>query len=762
MGNIITPGSISTPSRVEAKETTTETLSTNSVEVKETSLLKGEVIVGDGEDTTSINNGKIVGSEAIFKSLQISDNIKIDKGITIDGVDIKDFVKNSVKEETDRAVEKETELEDKLTNETSDRETADTNLQSNIDIEKNRITAEITRATEAEKVLTTNLTQEIADRKEADKNLDDKITDLDTNLTTEITNRTNADTELQTAIDNEIDRAEAKEDELNSVITTEVADRKTAITAEEKARGDKDTELEGLITTEITRAKEAETNLETALTGKINDVNTDLINHKEDKANPHEVTKSQVGLSNVDNTSDADKPVSTAQEAAISTAKSEAIKDSKEYTDGEVTKVNNKINEMDFISEGGLNSKTLTSLKQIDGKITEAIFEDIDITTSQISNFAEEFDKKLDKTGGSISGNLTIEKDLTINGKVNTVEAQTLKVADKIIELAKDNTVSLTSPAGIVVPKYDGENTGGIIYTNTGEARVGKVVVDENGIITDHGETQALLTRDNDVAMVNSKLIEWDSENKKAISSNKSIQDIETDIESAIESVRQDIPTDYLTGGSQTSTSEEDEGENIFTFTKSTGETATFTIKNGSKGSKGDKGDKGDPGEQGPQGADGATGKDGKAATIAIGTVTTGDPDTEAVITNSGDISAAVFNFTIPKGSKGEDGAPGKDGKGIAEIHAGSHTSTDIETRTNLSIKYTDDVTDIFTIYAQNGKEGPQGPEGPSGVVATAVGTTTGTLDSGVVISLSYDSTTKTVKYNTAPMSSLNIDDGEL
>ncbi|MBQ9720593.1 MAG: hypothetical protein IJV64_07855, partial [Oscillospiraceae bacterium] len=40
-----------------------------------------------------------------------------------------------------------------------------------------------------------------------------------------------------------------------------------------------------------------------------------LAAHIADKANPHEVTAAQVGLGNVDNTSDADKPISTAQAA---------------------------------------------------------------------------------------------------------------------------------------------------------------------------------------------------------------------------------------------------------------------------------------------------------------------------------------------------------------------------------------------------------------------------------------------------------------
>lgn len=50
---------------------------------------------------------------------------------------------------------------------------------------------------------------------------------------------------------------------------------------------------------------------------EVNVVQTNLDNHKADKANPHGVTATQVGLGNVNNTSDADKPVSTAQRAAI-------------------------------------------------------------------------------------------------------------------------------------------------------------------------------------------------------------------------------------------------------------------------------------------------------------------------------------------------------------------------------------------------------------------------------------------------------------
>ena len=41
--------------------------------------------------------------------------------------------------------------------------------------------------------------------------------------------------------------------------------------------------------------------------------------HIENFANPHSVTQAQVGLGNVDNTSDADKPISTATQTALDT-----------------------------------------------------------------------------------------------------------------------------------------------------------------------------------------------------------------------------------------------------------------------------------------------------------------------------------------------------------------------------------------------------------------------------------------------------------
>lgn len=86
------------------------------------------------------------------------------------------------------------------------------------------------------------------------------------------------------------------------------------------------------------------------------------------------------------------------------------------------------------------------------------------------------------------------------------------------------------------------------------------------------------------------------------------------------------------------------------------------------KGEKGDtggigpigpKGDKGNTGDTGPAGKDGAP---GAAATVTVGTVTTGEPGTQAAVTNGGTTAAAVLNFVIPRGAPGQDGADGEPG----------------------------------------------------------------------------------------------------
>lgn len=90
----------------------------------------------------------------------------------------------------------------------------------------------------------------------------------------------------------------------------------------------------------------------------------------------------------------------------------------------------------------------------------------------------------------------------------------------------------------------------------------------------------------------------------------------------------------------------------------------------GPKGDKGLTGDKGATGERGPQGATGA------AATIKVGTVSTGNPGTNATVVNAGTANAAVFNFTIPRGATGATGPQGPAGATGPQGPAGAKGAT--------------------------------------------------------------------------------------
>ena len=69
--------------------------------------------------------------------------------------------------------------------------------------------------------------------------------------------------------------------------------------------------------------------------------------------------------------------------------------------------------------------------------VTQAV--DLDSMETDISNLST---NKYDKTGGTISGAVTITGDLTVNGTTTTVNTQTLSVKDPLIELANDNSAN--------------------------------------------------------------------------------------------------------------------------------------------------------------------------------------------------------------------------------------------------------------------------------------------------------------------------------
>ncbi len=125
-------------------------------------------------------------------------------------------------------------------------------------------------------------------------------------------------------------------------------------------------------------------------------------------------------------------------------------------------------------------------------------------------------------------------------------------------------------------------------------------------------------------------------------------------------------------------------------------------------------------------GTTGAEGEAGKAATIEIGTVTTGEPGTQVSVTNSGNENAAIFDFVIPQGAAGKDGEDGAAGK-AATIKVGTVTDGTTAAITNSG---TDNAA-VFNFTL------PRGKDGQDGTAATiAVGkVTTGAAGSQAAVS---------------------------
>jgi hypothetical protein len=100
-------------------------------------------------------------------------------------------------------------------------------------------------------------------------------------------------------------------------------------------------------------------------------------------------------------------------------------------------------------------------------------------------------------------------------------------------------------------------------------------------------------------------------------------------------------------------------------------------------GLQGPQGVVGPEGPQGPVGLTGASGAAGAAATVTLGTTTTGAPGSSVVITNSGSTSAAVLNFTIPRGDVGATGSGSGD---MIRANNLSDVASAATSRTNLGL----------------------------------------------------------------------------
>lgn len=172
-----------------------------------------------------------------------------------------------------------------------------------------------------------------------------RVTTAESGLSSEISRATAAEAALGTRIDNVLSNVDgaaldslteivsafqAADSNLNGAITSLASSASSDLAAETSAREAADSALDSRLTTaegDITAIESAASTLAGRVTTAESDIDTlqsdldtaeaSLSGHIAATNNPHSVTAAQVGLGNVDNTSDANKPVSTAQQAAL-------------------------------------------------------------------------------------------------------------------------------------------------------------------------------------------------------------------------------------------------------------------------------------------------------------------------------------------------------------------------------------------------------------------------------------------------------------
>ena len=176
----------------------------------------------------------------------------------------------------------------------------------------------------------------------------------------------------------------------------------------------------------------------------------------------------------------------------------------------------------------------------------------------------------------------------------------------------------------------------------------------------------------------------------------------------------------------------------------------------------------------GPTGPTGPTGPQGPA-TITIGTTTTGDPGTNASVTNVGTNENAILNFTIPAGATGAQGEIGPTGptgpQGIqgaagvqGEIGPTGPTGPSGESSLSYGSKY-DTTTDTISLTADTDSPVPLTTTAPlSGITGTNANTLTITANGVYKIDYFFNGSpnveatlTLSVSQNSNPISSSTI-----
>lgn len=218
-------------------------------------------------------------------------------------------------------------------------------------------------------------------------------------------------------------------------------------------------------------------------------VEGDISAHKKDTDNPHNVTAAQIGLGNVNNTSDADKPVSSQQAVAINAVEDQITlhKDNKSNPHA-VTKAQVGLGNVDNTSDA---NKPVSTAQQT------------------------ALDKKIDKAGGTFSGNVAIQGNLTVSGTTTTESEKQLAVKENVIVTNADKVNLQALLSGLAINK-NSSATYGIMYDPADDTvKFGEGTLNANRkFVFKDGEGHPLAIRADSSQFTDAVLVKWNATTK--------------------------------------------------------------------------------------------------------------------------------------------------------------------------------------------------------------------------------------------------------
>ena len=291
--------------------------------------------------------------------------------------------------------------------------------------------------------------------------------------------------------------------------------------------------------------------------GDVAAVSQKIDKHIKDTENPHNVTKDQVGLGEVENfpidsvvTENSKNYISSGAvftsinkvEVAVSNVKSnlDTLTASFNIT---ASKVESHINSYDNPHKVSKAQVELGSVENYGIRKTSDIYTNYDdYKLSSLNDLTEDnikaydfkyasaglvtaYAKKLYEAskGDQAFKNVSIEGNLNVKGNVTSLETSNLAIKDQLLELNKrdDKSAKLTGYAGVYVDAYDGDlinqKAVALAFDSNGIAYAGHVKIDSNGMISDDENDLQIIATRTGFEESNLALAKYDANNKTFI-----------------------------------------------------------------------------------------------------------------------------------------------------------------------------------------------------------------------------------------------------